>query len=365
MATELYGGLDLLSEELLNAKAHNRAFSGTGLDAGDAGLIGYQGGRFRVWDGTQWILVGDDSDLLQGENGAYYLNLANSSGDLDASRVAGLKAAVVLYRLDEFAAATSPISVPAGTLSGHAVNRSQLDAVQAIAEAASSGTAIKSAVRAVSTTNITLSGTQTVDSVALVDGERVLVAGQTDPAENGIYVVAAGAWARAEDADESGELAPGTQVVVTGGTSAASAGGNADSIWRIVSDAAITVGTTAQTWERLPGSAPVTYSAGDGISVAGNEISVVAGDGIAVDGSGVAVDASVLRVARGTVPAGASPVTVTHSLDVNDLASFQVYRASDSKPVGTDWVPTGANTVSVNFGSVSPGANEFRFVAAG
>jgi hypothetical protein len=51
----------------------------------------------------------------------------------------------------------------------------------------------------VSTANQTLSGTPTIDGVATVAGNRVLLTGQTDPIENGIWIVAAGAWARAGD----------------------------------------------------------------------------------------------------------------------------------------------------------------------
>jgi hypothetical protein len=47
--------------------------------------------------------------------------------------------------------------------------------------------------------NITLSAPQTIDSIAVVAGDKVLVASQTTGTENGIYAVAAGAWVK--DAD--------------------------------------------------------------------------------------------------------------------------------------------------------------------
>lgn len=57
-------------------------------------------------------------------------------------------------------------------------------------------------VRALSDTNIaSLSGTTTVDGVSLVADDRVLLTGQTDETENGIWVVKAGAWERATDMD--------------------------------------------------------------------------------------------------------------------------------------------------------------------
>jgi hypothetical protein len=56
------------------------------------------------------------------------------------------------------------------------------------------------------TENITLSGEQTIDG-GLTAASRVLVKDQTATAENGIYVSAAGAWARAGDANTSAKLA--------------------------------------------------------------------------------------------------------------------------------------------------------------
>ena len=62
-------------------------------------------------------------------------------------------------------------------------------------------------------TNIVLSGEQTIDGV-LTSLSRVLVSGQTDATQNGIYVSAAGAWTRAVDADESGEFLTNKTVFV-------------------------------------------------------------------------------------------------------------------------------------------------------
>src|SRR5206468_9730283 len=44
--------------------------------------------------------------------------------------------------------------------------------------------------------NLTLSGTQTVDGIALAIGNTILVKDQTTPSANGIYTVASGAWTR-------------------------------------------------------------------------------------------------------------------------------------------------------------------------
>jgi uncharacterized cupin superfamily protein len=67
------------------------------------------------------------------------------------------------------------------------------------------------------TANITLSGAQTIDGVSVVAGNRVLVQAQTDTTENGIYVAAAGAWARSDDFNATNQIAYGTRVYVQSG----------------------------------------------------------------------------------------------------------------------------------------------------
>lgn len=71
-------------------------------------------------------------------------------------------------------------------------------------------------VAVATTANITLSGEQTIDGV-LTSTSRVLVKDQTAPAENGIYVSAAGAWSRATDMDDASEVED-KHVFVTGGS---------------------------------------------------------------------------------------------------------------------------------------------------
>lgn len=94
-------------------------------------------------------------------------------------------------------------------------------------------TAIKAPVRVVSTGNLTLSGTQTVNSVALVAGDRILVNAQTTATQNGIYVVSASAWTRATDFDESSDVQKGTKVSTTDGA-----------WWRLTTADPITIGSS-------------------------------------------------------------------------------------------------------------------------
>lgn len=94
-------------------------------------------------------------------------------------------------------------------------------------------------VRAVAASNITLSGTQTIDGVACVAGDRVLAAAQTTGADRGIYVVAAGAWSRAGDYDSSAEVTGSRLIVATEGTSFAG------STWQLATTGTITLGSTS------------------------------------------------------------------------------------------------------------------------
>ena len=104
--------------------------------------------------------------------------------------------------------------------------------------------ALKFPVRACSTTNITLSGAQTIDGVSVVADDDVLVGGQTAPAENGIYTASATAWARRDDCDTDDKCASGIMVMIKEGTA------NADDLYMLTTDAAITVGTTSLTFAK-------------------------------------------------------------------------------------------------------------------
>ena len=74
------------------------------------------------------------------------------------------------------------------------------------------GLGFKAPVIAVTNAAITLSGEQTVNSVACTEGDRVLVKDQADAAENGIYECETGAWTRAGDWDGNRDVVNGTLV---------------------------------------------------------------------------------------------------------------------------------------------------------
>lgn len=77
---------------------------------------------------------------------------------------------------------------------------------------------IKPPVVVATLTNISLSGLQTIDGVALAENDRVLVHSQTIASENGIYLASSGAWTRAKDFNGKFDAQKGTLINVSSGT---------------------------------------------------------------------------------------------------------------------------------------------------
>lgn len=97
----------------------------------------------------------------------------------------------------------------------------------------------KQSVRAATVANITLSGAQTIDGVALTVGERVLVKDQNDASKNGIYLVSTQAWTRSADADDGAKLNGGATIPVNDGTL------NSGKVWRLVNSEPVNIGTSS------------------------------------------------------------------------------------------------------------------------
>jgi hypothetical protein len=107
----------------------------------------------------------------------------------------------------------------------------------------------KDSCRVATTANLAaLSGLLTVDGVATVAGDRVLVKDQTTGSQNGIYVVAAGAWSRATDFDENAEVTASCLVGVESGTA------QMDTLWMLTTDNPIVVGVTALSFTNIQGN---------------------------------------------------------------------------------------------------------------
>lgn len=126
----------------------------------------------------------------------------------------------------------------------------------------------KRGVRVATTANITLSGLQTIDTISLVAGDRVLAKNQTIPSENGIYEVSAGAWSRAVDVSDDTQVVDGVYVWVREGTA------NGNTAWFLETIAPIVLGTTALTFEQFAASGGIAPHAPDHQNSGSDEINV-------------------------------------------------------------------------------------------
>lgn len=210
------------------------------------------------------------------------------------------------------------LSLSGGTLTGdltlnadpssalHAATKQYVDAVAA-------GTDPKPSVKAATTADLTRSGEQSVDGVSLTAGMRCLVKNQTDALQNGIYVVAAGAWTRAADMNHWDEV-PGAFCFVEEGST------NAGSGWVCTSIAGGTIGTDDIDFVQFSGVG--TYTAdGQGIELTGSQFS------LELDGSSLAKSSSGLKIATGGVSNNeiASGAAITRSKLASGTANRLVY----------------------------------------
>jgi hypothetical protein len=164
-------------------------------------------------------------------------------------------------------------------------------ATKAYVDSVAQGLDVKGSVRAATTGNITLSGTQTIDGVAVIAGDRVLVKDQSTAANNGIYVAAAGSWSRAADADTWAELV-GAFVFVEDGTV------NDNSGWVCTVAPGGTLGVTAVTFEQFSGAGQIT--AGAGMVKVGNTLNVQSASSSRIVVGADEIDLATTGVSAGT-----------------------------------------------------------------
>ena len=185
-------------------------------------------------------------------------------------------------------------------------------ATKSYVDTLSQGLDAKASCRVATTANITLSGSQTIDGISVIAGDRVLVKDQTAPAENGIYLCSASTWTRTTDADTWTEL-PAAFVFVEVGTL------NANNGYVCTVAAGGTLGTTSITWTQFSGAGQIT--AGLGLTKTGNTIDVgtasssrivVNADNIdlATTGVSAATYQSMTVDAYGRITAGTNPTTL-------------------------------------------------------
>jgi phage-related tail fiber protein len=278
---------------------------------------------------------------------------------LTASKISDFDTQVRASRLDQMAAPIESVSLNSQKITNLAAPTADGDAAtKAYVDATRQGLDVKESVRVATTANITLSGTQTIDGIAVIAGDRVLVKNQSTASGNGIYVVAAGAWTRSTDADVSAEVTAGMFTFVEQGTA------NADSGWVLTTDNPITLGTTNLAFAQFSGAGQL--EAGAGLTKTGSTLDVgtansarivVNADNIDLATIGTAgTYRSVTTDAYGRVTAGTNPTTLAgygitdaQPLDATLTALAGVSTVADRLIYATD-VDTFAVTAFTAFG---------------
>ena len=374
--------------------------------------------RIYVWNGSAWKTVSGtfvNADIDAAAAIAYSkLNLSNSivAGDITTGAVTSDKIldgtitnvdinAAAAIAFEKLASPVSSFAFNSQKITGLADPTSAQDAAtKAYVDAARSGLDVKASVRVATTANITLSGTQTIDGISVIAGDRILVKDQSTSSANGIYDVAAGAWSRSSDADISAEVTTGMFTFVSEGTV------NADSGYVLTTDDTITLGSTSLTFVQFSGAGQVT--AGAGLTKSGNTIDVIGTAGrITVNANDVDIASTYLGQSSittlGTITTGvwngtdvavadggtgastaagaktnlgfmtryattfgdgsAVDYTITHSLGTQDV-HVSVYEVSSTIMVIPDMEVTGSNTVTLRF-AVAPTTNQYRVVVIG
>jgi len=187
------------------------------------------------------------------------------------------------------------------------------------------------------TQNIALSGLQTIDSIALAAGDRVLVKNQTTASQNGIWVVAAGAWTRANDFNSAIEINNSAVFVLQGAT-------QGKSTWVQLSTVT-TVATDPITWSAFSG--PVINSAGAGISLGtGGQVSVVEGAGLTFSGNAIVADVHPSGGLMTTLDNATASTDAAAELALTNVGTPGTYRSVTTDAKGR--VTSGSNpTVSI------------------
>lgn len=70
--------------------------------------------------------------------------------------------------------------------------------------------------RTVAAVNVTLSGVQNINGATGASGDRVLLSAQTDPTENGVWVMLTGTWERPGDSEDGDDLGGMLILIVDG-----------------------------------------------------------------------------------------------------------------------------------------------------
>jgi hypothetical protein len=228
-------------------------------------------------------------------------------------------------------------------------------------DALAQGIDAKASCVVATTANITLSGTQTIDGIAVSVGDRVLVKDQSTASQNGIYLCASSTWTRTTDANTWDELVAAFTFIEKGTTQA-----NNGYISTITAGG--TLGTTAVTFAQFSGAGQIT--AGAGLTKTGNTIDVgtasssrivVNSDNIDLATSGVTAGTykSVTTDVYGRITAGTNPTTLSGFGITDTYTSAQIdtlFGSTESAATSAAAAATSASNASTSATNASTSA---------
>lgn len=209
--------------------------------------------------------------------------------------------------------------------------------------------AVKAPVVASTTANITLSGTQTIDGVAVVANDRVLVKNQTTGSENGVYEVSTTAWARSKDFNGARDVITGTLVWDP----------NRAAFYELTTASPITIGTTSLAFsQQLPfNSFPgdIVFATDYGATTAGTAAANTTAIQVAID-------------AFGDLTGGTIYIELGISFNLQDLVwnnnAELVYSAnSEADSPSTDGQATYEEVHFRNYKNAAGDVNEYQWAA--
>jgi hypothetical protein len=251
----------------ITATATNALTIGTGLSG-------------TSYNGSTAVTIAIDSTVATLTGTQTLTNKTISGGSNTLTNIANASLTNSSVTVGTTAIALGASSLTLGGLTSVAVTQDPTSALQLATkqyvDAVAQGLDPKASCVSATTANITLSGTQTIDGVALIAGDRCLVKDQTLSQNNGIYLVASGAWTRATDMDSWAEV-PGAFTFIEQGTLYADTG------WVCTSNAGGTLGTTPITWVQFAGVG--SYTAGTGLTLTGTQFSLTTPVAIALGGT--------------------------------------------------------------------------------
>jgi hypothetical protein len=238
----------------------------------------------------------------------------------------------------------------------------------------------KQATRVITVVNITLSGgaPSQVDGVNLSLNDRVLVIGQTNKAQNGIYDVdtvgsgSDGTWVRSGDTNTTGELLAGTIVMVTEGVA------YADTQWKLITNDPITIGVSELVFEQNSAFAFGNVNA-NGTAVLANSVgstlNLTAGDNISITGNNTSktVTIGVTGISLNSISNGTSNVNVVSSggnvtVGIAGTSNVAVFNSAGANITGTLGVSanvTGGNLITAGLASITGNVTGGNLITAG